>query len=42
MRLKHWLLGIVASVAMIVASTGAYPASIFFWYQPKLPPELRK
>ncbi|MEW6275554.1 MAG: cyclic lactone autoinducer peptide [Bacillota bacterium] len=42
MRFKHWLMGIVATVAMVVASTGVYPASAWFWYQPELPPELRK
>lgn len=42
MRIKHWLMGIAASVAMLVASTGVYPASILFWYQPEVPPELRK
>jgi len=41
-RLKHWLMGIAAAVAMFVASTGVYPASTWLWYQPELPPELRK
>ncbi|MEW5898892.1 MAG: cyclic lactone autoinducer peptide [Bacillota bacterium] len=27
---------------MFVASTGVYPASTWLWYQPELPPELRK
>lgn len=35
-------MSIIAAVAMVVASTGVYPASAGFWYQPEIPPELRK
>ncbi|NHM27396.1 cyclic lactone autoinducer peptide [Desulfofundulus sp. TPOSR] len=41
MRLKHWFLGLVATVAMVVAATGIYPASWLTWYQPEVPEELR-
>ncbi|SHE59939.1 cyclic lactone autoinducer peptide [Desulfofundulus australicus DSM 11792] len=42
MRLKHWLLGAVATLAMVMAATGIYPASWVTWYQPEVPEELRK
>ncbi|AEG16104.1 hypothetical protein Desku_2579 [Desulfofundulus kuznetsovii DSM 6115] len=42
MRFKHWFLGLVATVAMVVAATGIYPASWGLWYQPEVPEELRK
>ncbi|MBE3586951.1 MAG: cyclic lactone autoinducer peptide [Thermoanaerobacteraceae bacterium] len=42
MRLKHWLLGLVATITLAVAATGIYPASWGYWYQPEVPAELRK
>ncbi|MEW6697870.1 MAG: cyclic lactone autoinducer peptide [Bacillota bacterium] len=34
---KSWFFGLIASIAMLVASTGVYPASWGLWYQPKHP-----
>ncbi|MDK2887139.1 MAG: hypothetical protein PWP72_16 [Thermoanaerobacter sp.] len=42
MRLKHRFLGLVASVAMMVAAAGILPASWLAWYQPEVPEELRR
>ncbi|MGB9825096.1 MAG: cyclic lactone autoinducer peptide [Desulfofundulus sp.] len=42
MRFKHWFLGLIAAVAMVVAATGIYPASWVTLYQPEVPPELRR
>jgi cyclic lactone autoinducer peptide len=41
-KFKHWLMSITATLAIVVASTGIYPASAWLWYQPEVPPELRK
>lgn len=37
MRKQAWLFGIMATLAMFVASTGVYPASFGLWHQPKHP-----
>ncbi|MQL53920.1 cyclic lactone autoinducer peptide [Desulfofundulus thermobenzoicus] len=42
MRFKQWVLGIIATVTLVVAATGIYPASWLFFYQPEVPAELRK
>jgi cyclic lactone autoinducer peptide len=42
MKLKYWLMSLVATVAMVAALTGVQPASASAWYQPEVPPELRK
>ncbi len=40
MKLKHWLLGAVSTIAVLAAMVGVQPTSWGVWYQPKAPEEL--
>jgi cyclic lactone autoinducer peptide len=42
MKLRYWLMSLLATIAVVAASTGVQPASASAWYQPEVPPELRK
>lgn len=39
--MKRMLYSTVASVAMLIAFTGIYPASWMLWYEPEMPEELK-
>ena len=42
MKLKYWLMSLVATIAVVAAAMGVQPASVGAWYQPEVPSELCK